>query len=337
MSAAQDVAAIAARIDEHVHHLQSVRDALGKVVVGQADLVDGLLIALLADGHVLLEGLPGLAKSLSVSSLAQAVGAEFRRIQFTPDLMPADILGTQVFDKGEWTVKRGPVFANFLLADEINRAPAKVQSALLEAMQERQVARRRHHQVPPARPVPGTRDAEPGRAGRHVPAAGGTGRSFPRSRLVDRLPQQATRRSKIIDRMAGLASSTATDARRQPRLDELLKPCVELAPTRSTSTTRSRSYIVDLVFATREPAGVGLDDLGELILYGASPRASLALTRCARARALMQGRGYVTPQDVKAIALPVLRHRLVPTYEAEAEDLTAEDLLARILDHVPVP
>jgi MoxR-like ATPase len=327
-----DVAQIAERIQEKIPAVERARAALQKVVVGQKDLVDGLFLALLADGHVLLEGLPGLAKSLAVASLAQAFDADYRRMQFTPDLMPSDILGTQVFDmqKGEWSIRRGPVFANFLLADEINRAPAKVQSALLEAMQERQVSLAGETQrLPDPFLVLATQNPVEQEGTYPLPEA-----------QVDRFLLKIVvgypdrdEEIEIIDRMGGSTAPPRVEA--AATLDDL-RALRDLVPTVFLDDKVKR-FIVDLVFATREPRSVGLEDLESLILYGASPRASLALTRCARARAVLQGRGYVTPQDVKAVAMPVMRHRVVPTYEAEAEELTSENLLDRILDRVPVP
>ena len=326
----QDIAAVGERIDRHVHHLQSIRESLGRVVVGQRELIDGLFIALLANGHALLEGLPGLAKSLAVGSLAQAVGGEYRRIQFTPDLMPADVVGTQVFDRGEWSIKRGPVFSNFLLADEINRAPAKVQSALLEAMQERQVSLAGEtHRLPDPFLVLATQNPVEQEGTYPLPEA-----QVDRFlvKLVVGYPSREEE-LEIIERMGASASAPVVESATTIEDLRTLRSLVDEVYL----DEKVKRFIVDLVFATREPESVGLADLKPLVLYGASPRASLALTRCSRARALMEGRGYVTPQDVKAVAVPVMRHRLVPTYEAEAEELTSELLLARILDHVPVP
>lgn len=327
-----DVAAIAEQIQRDAQHLQAVRRALQEVIVGQEALLDGLLISLLADGHVLLEGLPGLAKSLAVASLAKAVGGAFRRIQFTPDLLPSDLIGTHVYNpkSGEWSVKEGPVFANFVLADEINRAPAKVQSALLEAMQERQVSLAGETRALPSpflvlatqNPVEqeGTYPLPEAQVDRFM------------MKLVVGYPDKEHERA-IIDRMSSLASS--------PEVTAVTTPEAVLQSRRLLDTIylddKIKTFIVDLVAATRDPGEIGLADLKPLILYGASPRASLALARASRAQAFLQGRGYVTPQDVKAIAVPVLRHRLIATYEAEAEEVTSEDLLRKILDHVPVP
>jgi MoxR-like ATPase len=327
-----DVVAIAHRIQTESRSLQAVRASLQSVIVGQEALLDGLLIALLADGHVLLEGLPGLAKSLAVSSLARAVGGQFRRIQFTPDLLPADLVGTHVYNPktGEWQVKEGPVFANFVLADEINRAPAKVQSALLEAMQERQVTLAGDtRRLPDPFLVLATQNPVEQEGTYALPEA-----QIDRFmvKLVVGYPTKQEE-LKIIDRMAGLASSTTVSQATTPQ--EVLR-MRQLLDTIYLDD-KVKHYIVDLVFATREPEQVGLPKLKPLILYGASPRASLALARASRARAFLEGRGFVTPQDVKAVGTMVLRHRVLTTYEAEAEGVTSEQVLKTVFDTVRVP
>ena len=327
-----DVVAIDQRIQAESKTLQAVRSSLQSVIVGQDDLLDGLLIALLADGHVLLEGLPGLAKSLAVNALARTVGGEFRRIQFTPDLLPADLVGTHVYNPktGDWQVKQGPVFANFVLADEINRAPAKVQSALLEAMQERQVTLAGEtRKLPSPFLVLATQNPVEQEGTYALPEA-----QIDRFlvKLVVGYPSKEEE-LKIIDRMASLSASTeaapATTPQDLLRMRELLDTIY--------LDDKVKGYIVDLVFATREPERVGLDQLKPLILYGASPRASLALARTSRARAFLEGRGFVTPQDVKAVGSMVLRHRVLTTYEAEAEGVDSEAVLRTVFDTVPVP
>ena len=327
-----DVVAIAQRIQAESQTLQAVRTSLQSVIVGQGALLDGLLIALLADGHVLLEGLPGLAKSLAVNALARTVGGEFRRIQFTPDLLPADLVGTHVYNPktGDWQVKEGPVFANFVLADEINRAPAKVQSALLEAMQERQVTLAGDtRKLPDPFLVLATQNPVEQEGTYALPEA-----QVDRFlvKLVVGYPSK-DEELKIIDRMAGLSASTDVQPATTP--EELLK-MRQLLDTIYLDD-KVKGYIVDLVFATREPERVGLEQLKPLILYGASPRASLALARTARARAFLEGRGFVTPQDVKAVGSMVLRHRVLTTYEAEAEGVDSEAVLRTVFDTVPVP
>ena len=327
-----DVLAITERIKENSQLLHDLRRALQTVIVGQSDLLDGLLIAILADGHVLLEGLPGLAKSLAVSSLAQAVGGTFRRIQFTPDLLPSDLIGTHIYhpNTGKWEVKEGPVFANFVLADEINRAPAKVQSALLEAMQERQVSLSGE-----TRPLPNpflvlaTQNPVEQEGTYPLPEAQVDRFML---KLVVGYPNKEEEKA-IIDRMGNTS--------RPPTVKQATTPQALLEARRLMEAIyvddKVKSYVVDLVFATRDASLVGLPKLKPLILYGASPRASLALTRAARAKAFLDGRGFVTPQDIKAVGLAVLRHRVLTSYEAEAEGITSEQILRQIFDHVPVP
>jgi MoxR-like ATPase len=327
-----DVVAIAQRIQAESHTIQSIRSSLQSVIVGQDALLDGLLIALLADGHVLLEGLPGLAKSLAVNALARSIGGEFRRIQFTPDLLPADLVGTHVYNPktGDWQVKEGPVFANFVLADEINRAPAKVQSALLEAMQERQVTLAGDtRKLPNPFLVLATQNPVDQEGTYALPEAQVD--RFLVKLIVD-YPTKAEE-LQIIDRMASLSATTTVQPATTP--EELMRMRALLDTIYLDD--KVKGYIVDLVFATREPEQVGLAKLKPLILYGASPRASLALARTARARAFLQGRGFVTPQDVKAVGSMVMRHRVLTTYEAEAEGIDSEELLRTIFDTVPVP
>jgi MoxR-like ATPase len=312
--------------------LQEVRREVEQVIVGQTALLDSLLIGLLADGHVLLEGLPGLAKSLAVQSLASALGGSFRRIQFTPDLLPSDLLGTHVYhpQTGAWTVREGPVFANFVLADEINRAPAKVQSALLEAMQERQVSLAGETRALPS-PflVLATQNPVEQEGTYPLPEA-----------QVDRFMLKVVvgypnkeEEGRIVERMATSAAKPMAHAVATPQ--QLLSARAALDQVRVDP--QLRAYVVDLVHATRRPGEVGLPQLEKQILYGASPRASIALVQAARARAFLAGRPYVTPMDVKAVGLDVLRHRVITSYEAEAEGLRAEQLVLQIFDAVPVP
>jgi MoxR-like ATPase len=302
-----------------------------KVLVGQRHLINRLIVGLLTDGHILLEGVPGLAKTLAVRTVARALQLEFRRIQFTPDLLPADVVGTQIYNPrtGEFTVKRGPVFANVILADEINRAPAKVQSAVLEAMQEKQVTiGERTYDLPLPFLVLATQNPVEQEGTYPLPEA-----------QVDRFMLKViidypTRGEEltILDRMGPIDPNL--DVRPVLSADELndLRRAVDAIYV----DEKVRGYIVDLVQATRRPGEYGLELTG-LIQYGASPRATIALVRVARAQAFLDGRGYVTPQDVKLAAADVLRHRLLVSYEAEAEELKAEDLLTRILDKLPVP
>ncbi|MDD5558025.1 MAG: MoxR family ATPase [bacterium] len=304
---------------------------IGRTIVGQTHLVERLLVGLLADGHILLEGVPGLAKTLAVKTLAQAVSTGFQRIQFTPDLLPADLIGTLVYNPrtGEFSTKKGPIFTNIILADEINRAPAKVQSALLEAMQEKQVSiGTETFRLEEPFLVLATQNP--------IELAG----TYPLPEAqVDRFmlkvkvgyPDRREER-KIMDRMAVVGC--------RPEASAVLT-AAEILALRSVVNEiyiddRVKEYIVDIVFATREPRSYGLD-LGPYIQYGASPRASIHLVLASKAHAFLRGRGYVTPQDVKSIGMDVLRHRVIVSYEAEAEELTSEDLIRRIFDNVEVP
>ena len=326
------VADLNQRIERASAGLRAVQEELRSVIVGQEELIEGLLIGLLAGGHVLLEGLPGLAKTLAVQSLATAAGGSFHRVQFTPDLLPSDLLGAQIYrpQTGEWILRAGPVFANFVLADEINRAPAKVQSALLEAMQERQVSLAGETRALPdpflvlatQNPVEqeGTYPLPEAQVDRFM------------LKLVVHYPNRVEE-ARIIERM--------TDGAVRPAARTVSSPQQVLAARALLHEVyvdpKLRDYVVGIVFATREPDGAGLGELTPLILYGASPRASIALVQAARARAFLLGRAYVTPQDVKAVAMEVLRHRVLTTYEAEAEGLDSEHVVRRVLDTVPVP
>ena len=304
---------------------------VSRVVVGQKYLVDGLLTGLLTNGHVLLEGIPGLAKTLTVKTLATSIRTGFQRIQFTPDLLPADLIGTLIYNprSGEFTVKHGPLFSNLILADEITRAPAKVQSALLEAMQERQVTiGETTHKLADPFLVLATQNPLEQEGTYQLPEA-----QLDRFMLKLRVgyPTKAEER-QILDLMATSA----------PKLE--VTPVVEPADIIHARgivneiyvDDRVKDYIVDVVWATREPAQYKLP-LEGMIRYGASPRATIALTLAARARAFLQGRGYVTPQDVKSIGLDVLRHRIIVSFEAEAEEVTCEIIIERIFAGLPVP
>jgi len=326
------VQALTARIERECGFLNDVVAEVGSVLVGQKALLDGMLIGLLADGHVLLEGVPGLAKSLAVHSLATALGGSFRRLQFTPDLLPTDLLGTHVYNpkSGERTVHEGPVFANFLLADEINRAPAKVQSALLEAMQERQVSLAGETRLLPE-PFLVLATQNPVELEGTYPLPEAQVDRFMLKVVVDYPTKDQER--EIVQRMARTG--------RLPDVRQVAEPAQVVAARRLLDEVyvddRILTYLIDLVFATRRPEEAGLRDLKPLILYGASPRASIALTQAARARAFLEGRGFVTPHDVKAIGMEVLRHRVLTTYEAEAEGLSSEDVIQRVFDTVAVP
>jgi len=304
---------------------------LGRVIVGQHALLERLLIGLLADGHVLLEGVPGLAKTLAVRTLAGTVSGGFRRIQFTPDLLPADLIGTQIYNQrsGEFTVQRGPIFTNILLADEINRAPAKVQSALLEAMQEKQVTiGGQSLPLPDLFLVLATQNPIEHEGTYPLPEAQVDRFMF---KLVVTYPGRADER-QVLDRM-----TTGPE----PTPAAVLDPARALRARRMVQDVyvddRVKEYVLDLIGATRDPGAVGLADLRPLVEYGASPRAGIFLLRAAKAHAFLAGRGYVTPDDVKALALDTLRHRVILTYRADADGVTPDTLLERLLAAVPVP
>jgi MoxR-like ATPase len=312
--------------------LRDVVREVERVVVGQRALLEGVLVGLLADGHVLIEGVPGLAKSLAVQSLARALGGTFRRIQFTPDLLPSDLLGTHVFDPktGEWSVREGPVFANFVLADEINRAPAKVQSALLEAMQERQVTLAGETRALPA-PFLVLATQNPVEQEGTYPLPEAQVDRFMLKIVVD-YPSKAEEKA-IVERMATTTRRIEIECVAEP--EQIFQARARLDDVYVDE--KVLTYLVDLAFATRRPKDAGLDDLAPLILYGISPRGTIAWTQAARARAFLEGRAFVTPHDIKSVALDVLRHRVITTYEAEAEGLTSEHVIRRVLDTVAVP
>jgi MoxR-like ATPase len=309
----------------------AVVQEVGKRVVGQDAMIERLLIALLTGGHVLLEGVPGLAKTLAVRTLAESVSTSFHRIQFTPDLLPADVVGTQIFDQktGVFSVKQGPIFANIILADEINRAPAKVQSALLEAMQEHQVTIG-GQTFPLAEPflVLATQNPIEQEGTYPLPEAQ-VDRFMLKLRVTYPLRDEE---KEIVRRMAG---GEAIPIQAVARGQDILAARAEIASLHVEE--RVLDYMVDLVVSTRNPKAAGFADLAPLIEYGASPRATIALAQAARAHAFLRGRTFVTPDDVKAIAPDVLRHRVVLTFEAEAEEVSSDELVRRFLDRVPTP
>jgi MoxR-like ATPase len=319
-------------IEEHSRVCNAIVAEVGKVVVGQEAMIERLILGILAGGHVLLEGVPGLAKTLAVRTLAQTIDTGFSRIQFTPDMLPADVIGTEIFNPKEatYSVKKGPIFSNLVLADEINRAPAKVQAALLEAMQERQVTiGDSTYRMEEPFLVLATQNPIEQEGTYPLPEA-----------QVDRFMMKVQvgypsrdEEKKIIDRMAGERS--VPEASHVATPDEILAARQVVA--RTLVDDKVRDYVVDLVFATRDPVAAGIDDLDGMLEIGASPRASLFLTRAAKAHAFLRGRSYATPHDVKAIAPDVLRHRIALTYEAEAEGKTADDVVERILAGVLVP
>jgi MoxR-like ATPase len=304
---------------------------MNHVVVGQSVLLERLLIGLLADGHVLLEGVPGLAKTLAVRTLAGTISCGFHRIQFTPDLLPADLLGTRIYDQrsGQFTVEKGPVFTNIVLADEINRAPAKVQSALLESMQERQVSiGGTTFPLPELFLVLATQNPIEHEGTYPLPEAQVDRFMF---KLVVTYPDRA-RELEVLERMTG-------EPEPQPRA--LLEPDDVLELRHVVNgiyvDQRVKTYVLDLVAATREPGRAGLGELAPLVEYGASPRGGIFLIRAAKALAFLRGRAYVTPDDIKDLAHDVLRHRLILTYRADAEGVDTDTILTRVLTAVPVP
>jgi MoxR-like ATPase len=310
---------------------QRIRQELHERIVGQDLMIDRLLIGVLTGGHVLLEGVPGLAKTLTVRSLAEAMDASFERIQFTPDLLPADVVGTMIYNQrtGDFLPRRGPIFANIILADEINRAPPKVQSALLEAMQEHQVTLGGEtHALPKPFLVLATQNPIEQEGTYPLPEA-----QVDRFMLKLRVSYpQKHEEKEIMRRMAG---RELQPLQRVATAEQLLAARAEVLGVYMDE--KIEDYIVDIVHATREPAEYGLADVTALIQYGASPRASIYLAQCARAFAYLQGRGYVLPDDVKAIGPDVLRHRIITSFEAEAEEVTSDDLVARIFAAVEAP
>ena len=326
-----DIAKLNDRIREESSFVTLLKGEVGKVIVGQSRMIDRLLIGLLCRGHILLEGVPGLAKTLAVATLAKAIDTGFRRLQFTPDLLPADLVGTLVYNQktGDFVPKKGPLFSNIILADEINRAPAKVQSALLEAMQERQVTIG-DATYPLEEPflVLATQNPIEQEGTYPLPEA-----QVDRFMLKLKVVYPTREEEKqILERMA---DGEVPPVQRVISVDKILS--ARSVVNEIYMDPKVEDYIVNIVFASREPASVGLTDVKDLIAWGASPRATLNLTRAARAHAFIRGRGYVTPEDVKSIGMDVLRHRIIVTYEAEAENITPEDIVQKIFDRVEVP
>ena len=314
------------------HWVTPLQNEIARVVVGQKALVEGLLVGLLTNGHILLEGVPGLAKTLTVKTLAQSINTGFQRIQFTPDLLPADLIGTLIYNPrtGEFTTKQGPLFSNLILADEINRAPAKVQSALLEAMQERQVTiGDQTYKLADPFLVLATQNPLEQEGTYSLPEA-----QLDRFmlKLTVGYPTRAEERL-ILD----LMGTSAPKVEVSPVIDPKDILAARTLVNAVFVDDRVKDYIISLVFATREPASFGIKGLDGMLRYGASPRATIALTLAAKARAFLAGRGYVTPHDVKSVAPDVLRHRILISYEAEAEDMTSETIIAKLLHHLPVP
>jgi MoxR-like ATPase len=326
-----DVAKLNEAVREDSLQIQAAMDEVRKVIVGQKGLIDRMMVALLCRGHLLVEGLPGLAKTLAVKTLGQVLDLQFARIQFTPDLLPADLVGTMIYQQktGEFAARKGPVFTNLLLADEINRAPAKVQSALLESMQERQVTLGdTSHPLPDPFLVFATQNPIEQEGTYPLPEA-----QVDRFLLKTKVdyPKKDEER-QILDRMISGEAPSVTRLLKAETVRRLEGRVRDIY-----LDSRLRDYIVALVTATRNPKEVGLADLAPLVAFGASPRATLAFSEAARATAFLRGRGYVVPEDVKEIAKDVLRHRILLTYEAEAENVTTETIVDRVLERVEVP
>lgn len=322
---------LGAQVEREIITLREVENEIRKVIVGQDYLLDRLLVGLLARGHLLIEGVPGLAKTLAVKTLARTLDIDFKRIQFTPDLLPADLLGTHIYDQrhGEFLPRKGPVFTNLLLADEINRAPAKVQSALLESMEERQITLG-ETTYPLDEPFMVLATQNPLEQEGTYPLAEAQVDRFLMKLSLD-YPERSEE-LEILDRMLVERDHDVRTVLDVPRLLTLRATCDALYLDQ-----KIKNYILDLVLATRNPESAGAADLRDLISFGASPRATLFLARAAKAMALVRGRGYVIPEDVKEVAPDVLRHRIVPTYEAEAEDISTDDLVDKLLDRIEVP
>jgi MoxR-like ATPase len=323
--------ALAKEVAEHAPFIGRLQAEIGKVIVGQRYMIDRLLLALIADGHILIEGIPGLAKTTAVKAVADAVHTDFARIQFTPDLLPADLIGTEIYRQqtGEFAIKKGPIFTNLLLCDEINRAPAKVQSALLEAMQERQVTLGEHtYLLPEPFSVLATQNPIEQEGTYPLPEA-------QVDRFMLKLKVDYPSRSEEKEIMRRMSS------RERPHVQPIVQPA-EIMRARAVADavyldSKVEDYIVDIVFATRTPQAHKLVQLEKLIEFGASPRATIFLAKASKVHAFMAGRAYVTPQDVKSVAPDILRHRILVTYEAEARDLTSDHMIREILNTIDVP
>ncbi|MFC1586567.1 AAA family ATPase [Fibrobacterota bacterium] len=326
-----DIKEITEKVNSHSGLVQNVLSGLSQSIIGQKNMLEKLLIGLLADGHILLEGVPGLAKTTAVKALAHAINTDFHRIQFTPDLLPADLIGTLVFNpkSGEFNVKKGPLFSNIILADEINRAPSKVQSALLEAMQEKQVTiGDETYKLPELFLVLASQNPIEQEGTYPLPEA-----------QVDRFMLKVIisypSREEEKDIMDAVSGQGITFSENNAREEEII--AARKVVKQIYIDDKLKEYIVSIVSATRDPLGSGIKDIAEFIEYGASPRASIYLATAAKSHAFLKGRGYVTPEDIKSIGLDVLRHRIILSYEAEAEEIQAENIVQKIFDSVEVP
>lgn len=320
------------RIAKESKFIDSLKASIGEVIVGQEDLINKILIGLLANGHILLEGVPGLAKTLTVNTLAKAIATNFQRIQFTPDMLPADLLGTLIFNqkKGTFETRKGPIFSNIILADEINRAPSKVQSALLEAMQERQVTiGDETYKLDAPFLVLATQNPIEQEGTYPLPEA-----QIDRfmMKLVVDYPKKEEER--LILRQAA-KTNAKIDIKPSIKAKDILK--AQLTINDIYVDEKVEDYVLNLVFATRNPDQYNLGDISQLIEFGASPRATINLILASKARAFLEHRGYITPEDVRFVGKDILRHRIILTYEAEAEELTSEDIIQRLFDSIEIP
>lgn len=327
----RDIEVIQAKIEEASGFVDRLLEEVGRVIVGQKGMVERLLVGLLSDGHVLMEGVPGLAKTLTVRTLASAIQTSFQRIQFTPDLLPADLIGTLIYDprESDFKTKKGPIFANLILADEINRSPAKVQSALLEAMQEHTVTiGDTTYELPDPFLVLATQNPIEQEGTYPLPEA-------QVDRFMLKLSVGYPSKDEELEIMRRMSRGQGPQTKPVVSPEEILKG--RKAAESIYMDPQVERYIVELVSATRDPAAAGLEELEPLISFGGSPRATICLAKTSRAHAFLRRRGYVTPEDVRSVAMDVLRHRVVLTYEAEAEEMTSEDVVTRVLDTVEVP
>lgn len=326
-----DIKAINEKVEGESAFVEKVVNEVSKVIVGQNYMVERLLIGLLANGHILLEGVPGLAKTLTVKTISQTIKTKFQRIQFTPDLLPADLIGTLIYNQEEskFTTKKGPIFSNLILADEINRSPAKVQSALLEAMQERQVTIGENtYKLEEPFLVLATQNPIEQEGTYPLPEA-------QVDRFMLKLSIGYPNKEEELEIIRRQTRSVHEEAQAVISPEDLVHARMVLSEVYVDE--KIEKYIVDIVFATREPANYGLEELKDLIRYGASPRASIYLTQAAKAHAFLRRRGYVTPEDVRSIGMDVMRHRVILSYEAEAEEMTTEDVIRKVLNRVEVP
>ncbi len=326
-----DIEAINKKIEKESKFVDTLTSEIGTVIIGQKYMIERLLIGLLANGHILLEGVPGLAKTMAVKTLSSAIATEFQRIQFTPDLLPADLIGTLIYDQrtGKFTTKKGPLFSNLVLADEINRSPAKVQSALLEAMQERQVTiGEETYALDDPFLVLATQNPIEQEGTYPLPEA-------QVDRFMLKLSVGYPNKDEELEIMRLMSREKTPEAKKVISPKDIIK--ARSVVREVYIDEKVERYIIDIVFATRNPKEYGLDELEDLIAYGASPRASIYLSVAAKAHAFLRHRGYVAPEDVRSIGMDVLRHRIIVTYEAEAEEVSSEDVVRKVLNKIEVP